>query len=69
MINWKARLRHPATYAAIVGLVMLFVNRFAPLEVEFVTDFFNLLGAFLITVGVVVDTSTPGMTDKDVDQH
>ena len=69
MIDWKARLRHPATYTALVGLAMLFINRFAPLEVDFMTDFFNLLGAILITVGVVVDTSSPGMTDKESDQH
>lgn len=65
MIDWKARLRHPATYAALVGLVMLFVNRFAPLEVDFVTNFFNLLGVILISVGVIADTSTPGITDDN----
>ena len=63
MIDWKARLRHPATYAAVVGLLMLFVNRFAPVEVDFMTDFFNLLGIVLVSVGVVADTSTPGITD------
>lgn len=69
MINWKARLRHPATYTAIVGFLMLFVNRFMPLEVDFMTHFFDYLGVVLISVGVIVDTSTPGMTDKDFDQH
>lgn len=69
MINWKARLRHPATYAAMVGVIMLFVNRFMPTEVGFMTDFFNLLGVFLISLGVIVDTSTPGMVDKKSDQY
>ena len=67
MIDWKARLRHPATYAAIVGLLMLFVNRFAPLEVDFMTDFFNLVGVVLVSVGVIADTSTPGITDQEKD--
>ncbi|QBL97934.1 small integral membrane protein [Exiguobacterium phage vB_EauM-23] len=67
MIDWKARLRHPATYAAIVGLLMLFVNRFAPVEVGFMQELFTLLGVVLVSVGVIADTSTPGITDDHKD--
>lgn len=58
------RLRHPATWTALVGLIMLFVNRFIPIEADFIESVLTAVGLLLVAVGVYADPTTQGILDK-----
>lgn len=61
----KQRLTHPATWTAIVGLIMLFVNRFIPVETEFIESVLTAIGLLLVALGVYADPTSEGILDKD----
>lgn len=61
----KQRLSHPATWTAIVGLIMLFVNRYIPVEADFIESVLAGIGVLLIALGVYANPTEPGILDKD----
>lgn len=64
-INWKVRLRHPAFYTALVGLVGLIVTDIGLMELGRFETYAQLLMLVLISGGVISDLTTEGLADSD----
>ncbi|KAA6446740.1 phage holin [Bacillus swezeyi] len=71
-INWKVRLKKKTFLVAIFSATLLFVQSIAAafgydLTVfgNELTEKFNALLTLLVTVGVVVDPTTKGISDSD----
>lgn len=64
-INLKARFRNKTFLIALFSAILLFTQQLGinifPLNAK---DIFNTILVILTTLGVVVDPSTPGITDE-----
>ena len=63
-IDWKARLRSKAFWVSMVSLIVLLIKQLGFIEVpsnwnEVLTTVLSILSA----MGIIVDTSTPGISD------
>lgn len=76
MIDWKKRLKNSGFWVGAIGVVGTFVIGMAQLlgvDISNDVDSISQLAIMVVTTvfavlaaaGVVVDTSTPGMTDGD----
>ena len=65
-INWKARLTSKTFWVAIVSTVALLTQQLG-LDIfpKNWADLLNTVLVLLITLGIVVDTSTPGIADAE----
>jgi len=64
-INWKARLQNKAFWVAIVGAIVLLTQQLG--YNIFPSNWSDILSSVLtifILLGIVVDTSTAGIGDK-----
>lgn len=65
MMNWKARLRNKAFWVSAAALLALVAKTFKLFDVP---DNFevivNLALGLLVGMGVIIDPTTPGITDK-----
>lgn len=71
-INWKVRLRHKPFLVSLFALILLLVQQIGAIfgidttiYNERVTEVFNTVLAFLVLLGVVVDPTTTGLSDKE----
>lgn len=64
-VNWTVRLRHPAFYTALVGLVGMIVTDLGWLDLGRIETYASLLFAVLVAGGVIVDLTTDGFGDSD----
>lgn len=65
MINWKARLKNKTFWVAIVSAIVLLTQQLG--YSVFPTNWSDILNTVLticILLGIVVDTSTEGISDK-----
>ena len=64
-IDWRARLKNKAFWVAlvsgIVGFTQLFGVKVFP---ENWADILNMILGLLVGLGIIVDTSTEGISDK-----
>lgn len=74
MINWKARLKNKAFWVAMIPAILLLIQAGAAvfgftLDLGDLGDkllaFVNALFAVLAIAGVVIDTSSPGVKDRE----
>ena len=64
-INWKARLTNKTFWVAIVSTIVLLTQQLGiNIFPSNWSDILNTVLTILIILGVVVDTSTDGMSDK-----
>lgn len=64
-IDWKARLQNKAFWVSMVSLIVLLIQQLGIIQVpdnwkEVMTTILSILSA----MGIVVDTSTPGVSDS-----
>ena len=71
-INWKVRLRNKTWVASLLALAIAFVyNLMAmlgielPVTQEWVTGIVGTVITLLAGLGVLIDPTTPGMSDSD----
>lgn len=71
-INWKARFKNPAFVISFAALVVAFIYQVLGIfgvvpavSEEQIVNVFTLGVNLLATVGVMVDPTTPGVTDSD----
>jgi len=65
-INWKARLTSKTFWVAIVSTVALLTQQLGfDIFPKNWADLLNTVLVLLITLGIVVDTSTPGIADAE----
>lgn len=65
MINWKARIRNKTFWVSIVSALVLLSQQlgFNIFPVNW-SDIMNTILTIFILLGIVVDTSTDGISDK-----
>lgn len=65
MINWKSRLRNKAFLVALASALVMLIQQlgfnFIP---ENWQDVFNAVLTVLMSLGIVIDPSTQGISDK-----
>ncbi len=71
MINWKLRLQNKTTLITLIALIITFIYQVISffgivptVSEEEITNALVLLVNILVTVGVVVDPTTAGITDS-----
>ena len=71
-INWKVRLRNKTWVASLLALVIAFVYNLlamlgieVPVTQEWVTGIAGTVITLLAGLGVLIDPTTPGMSDSD----
>ncbi|KRQ86070.1 Bacteriophage holin [Caloramator mitchellensis] len=65
-MNWKARLRNKAFWLSFSALVVLIAKTFKLFEVpEDWETTVNTALSLLVAMGVLMDPTTPGITDKE----
>lgn len=73
-INWKARMKNKTWWLAIIAASLLLAQTMLkPLGIELdfegigatLKDLVNAIFGLLVVLGVVMDPSTPGVTDKE----
>lgn len=71
-INWKARFKNKPFLIALFSLVLLLVQQVASffgvdttIYNEQLTLLFNTVLSILVLLGIVVDTSTPKISDSE----
>ncbi|MED1123293.1 phage holin [Bacillus atrophaeus] len=71
-INWKVRLQKKTFLVAIFSATLLFAQSIASafgydisVFSDDLTEKFNALLTFLTAMGIVVDPTTPGISDSD----
>lgn len=71
--NWKARMKNKTWWLAIIGALLLLIQAILkPLGIELdfegidatLKDIVNAIFGLLVVLGVIIDPSTPGVTDK-----
>ena len=74
MINWKARLKNKAFWGAMIPAILLLIQAGAAvfgltIDLSELGDkllaFVNTLFTVLVIGGVVIDTSSPGVGDRE----
>lgn len=64
-IDWKARLRSKAFWVSMVSLIVLLIKQLGLIEVpENWNDVMTTVLSILSAMGIIVDTSTPGISDN-----
>lgn len=70
-MNWKLRFKNKATFLALAAAVIGFVYQVlgilgvtVPVTQDTVTQLIGLVVNILVAVGVMVDPTTPGITDS-----
>lgn len=71
-INWKARFKNKTFLIALFSLVLLLIQQVASvfgydttIYNERLTVLFNTVLSVLVLLGIVVDPSTPEISDKE----
>lgn len=71
-IDWKSRLTNKTWWVAVISIVLLIGQYFGFDFTAYIgEDWQNLVAlifALLALIGVTVDTSTPGFSDKEIQQ-
>ena len=63
-VNWKVRLRHPAFYAAVVGLLGFILTDAQIIDVGRFEIYAQLISGVLVAGGVIADQTTAGISDS-----
>lgn len=64
-INWKARFTNKAFLISVVSAIVLLSQQLGlSIFPENWADIFNTILTIFILIGIVVDPSTPGISDK-----
>ena len=64
-MDWKTRLRHPAFWTGMVAsLIILTQQMGVPIFPENTPEIVNTILIIAAMLGIVVDSSTEGITDK-----
>lgn len=69
-IDWKARLKHKAFWLSLFSLLVLLLQQLGLAQIaDYIpknyADIINTIFALLALLGVAVDTSTTGFSDKE----
>ena len=71
-INWKSRLTNKAWWIAVISVLLLIGQHFGFDFTTYIGEDWQtliaLIFALLALTGVTVDTSTPGISDKEIQQ-
>jgi phi LC3 family holin len=63
-IDWNARLRSKAFWVSMVSLIVLLIKQLGILQVpENWNDVLTTVLSILSAMGIIVDPSTPGLSD------
>ncbi len=63
-IDWKARLRSKAFWVSMVSLIVLLIKQLGIFQVpENWNDVLTTVLSILSAMGIIVDPSTPGLSD------
>lgn len=69
-INWKARLTNKSWWVATISIVVLIARYFGVDLIEYIGQDWQTLVALIFALvalmGITVDTSTPGISDKSI---
>lgn len=64
-IDWKARLQNKAFWVSMVSLIVLLIKQLGFIQIpENWSEIMTTVLSILTAMGVVVDTSTPGVSDS-----
>lgn len=63
-INWKVRLRHPAFWTALIGLVGFILTDLQVIDAGRYEMYAQLGFGVLTAAGVIVDQTTAGVSDS-----
>lgn len=64
MIDWKARLRSKPFWVAMISLIILLSQQLGLDLPSNMSDICNTILTMAVVIGIVVDTSTTGISDK-----
>ena len=64
MIDWKARLRSKPFWVAMISLFILLSQQLGLDLPSNISDICNTILSMAVVIGIVVDTSTTGISDK-----